>query len=167
MAGLAAPLAATADFSGLQFGTGDPTEIIIGGYMFTFDMPNCCDAKGKLVFPGYSATDTMIGNAYYFQVTNDNRKPLEGTFSVTENITQVSASQGINTPPALSFTWSTNSTGGFVDNILVGFSKIGTGFFQNNQMFTINGVPANSFNQFYGYYNGRGLQFANPAPTVP
>jgi RHS repeat-associated protein len=163
MAGTAAPLPAT-DFSGMPFGTGAPAEIIIGGFMFSFNMLNCCDSAGKLVFPGYSANDTMIGNAYYLQVANDSGQPLAGTFSVTENVTPVSATRGIN-PPSGSFTWLTNSSGGFVDNIFVGFSNIGIAFFQDTQRFTINGVPGNSFNQFYGYYGG--LQFANPWPKVP
>jgi len=164
-------LSATADYSGIPFGTGDPAQIIIGGFMFSFNMPNCCDSNGNLIFPSKPSTDTVIGNAWYLQVANSNGQPLEGTFLVTETVAQVSASQGANQQGTYTYTWQTNSTGGFVDNIAFSFNHVGDVSFQNVQTFSINSVPANSFNQFYAYgsrygYSG-GLQFANPARTVP
>lgn len=104
----------------------------------------------------------MVGNAWYLQVTNGSEQPLAVNFSVTEDVTFL-ASTGHSS--SIQFPWTTNFTGGFVDNIFFAFDSVGTGFFRDVQAFTINGARANSFNQFYGYQNG--LQFANPWPTVP
>lgn len=149
---------------GLPTATGDPAQITIGGLMFSFDMTNCCTTDGNSVFPGYPANSEVIGNAWYLQVANASGEPLAGNFSVTENVMTVSATPGINSPFG-TFTWSTNSSGGFVDNIFVAFNNVGFAGFQTIQNFAINGAAANSFNQFYIYSNG--LKVANPWPTGP
>lgn len=148
---------------GLPTATGTPSEVIIGGFMFSFDMPNCCTSDGKSVFPLSPADSQVIGNAWSLQVANASGQPLAGNFSVTENIT-VLASTG-STTPTPPYTWTTNSTGGFVDNIFwafdAPFNRSSYAMFEQQQNFTINGAGANSFYQYYNYYGG--LVFANPS----
>jgi RHS repeat-associated protein len=153
-----------ADLGQLLF---EPAGIQIVGFMFQFDMPNCCDSDGNVVFPDFDGNATMIGNAWYLQVVNEFGWPLAGNFSVTEDVVPVVNESSPNTSLASSqYTWTTNSTGGFVDNIVFGFSSIGPTYFQNIQNFSINGVPANTFYQYYIYGNN-GLVVANPWPMSP
>jgi RHS repeat-associated protein len=110
-----------------------PAGIQIGYLMFQFDMSNCCGNDGNAVFPDFPDNATMIGNAWYMQVANGFGWPLSGNFSVTENVFQIANESDPNFPLATSqYTWTTNSTGGFVDNILVGFNSIGPTYFQNH-----------------------------------
>jgi hypothetical protein len=152
---------------GLPTGEGDPAEIIVGGYRFSFDMQNgYVDQNGvnQTVFHDYPADSQMVGNAWYLQVANGSGQPLAGNFSVTEDVTFL-ASTGNSY--SIQFPWTTNSTGGFVDNIFFAFdspfNRSSYAMFMTLQNFAINGARANSFNQYYNYYDG--LQFAYPRPT--
>ncbi|HWW15189.1 MAG TPA: RHS repeat-associated core domain-containing protein [Candidatus Dormibacteraeota bacterium] len=145
-----------------------PAGIQIGYLMFQFDMPNCCDSDGNLIFPNVDGNATVVGSAWYLQVVNGFGWPLAGNFSVTENVNTVLMASGgqqvSNIEASGTFTWTTNSSGGFVDNIFAENPDSppmnGLAFMHNVQNWSINGVPANTFNQFF-VYNGS-LQVANP-----
>lgn len=137
---------------------------LIGALISQYDGPNYYlgdDGNTAWLIYGLGMADSIAVNAWYLQVANESG-PLEGNFSVTQNVTNVvQSSNTYDVSPT--YTWTTNSSGGFIDYL--GVAKNGNfQYMQNVQSFAIDGAPANAFFQFVIYQPGFGL-IANPAPV--
>jgi hypothetical protein len=155
---------------GLPTGTGDPTGIAISGFMFQYNGPNYYiggDGNTAFLIPGAGMANSIVMNVWALQVVNDSG-PLAGNFTVTQDVIPVLNATSTGAYDVGSgYTWTTNSSGGLLDNI--GFvNPSGTEFMTNVQNWYINGVQANTFMQGAMYSNGN-LVFGMPwyANTSP
>ena len=141
---------------------GTPAGVQIVEFLFEYQGPSSyVDSNGNLInlFPSMPLGTMVDVNVWREQLVDAAGTPVQGIFNMTENLDQISG----NIPVAPG-SWTTSPNGSFLDRIGVepGTSPDWTGYMNNKQTFSVNGVPLPTVIFQYVMYGQGTLGMAQP-----